>query len=179
MTVKRSNFACVAMKTMVYVFGGIMGPGRPDSGEEHHPSMAPPIERYMPIKNAWEVINIAQAPRLASFAWCKLDEGKICILGGSDGCLLNSDMFIVDFNEEKVMFQHTDFEFSTGGGHLYYRGGDSGDQTLHHIGGFNSEGINYWLTMGKKEWQESNRCHTHVIDQQSPELTDYPSAFFM
>ena len=124
MTVARSNFACVAMKTMVYVFGGIMGKGTPGSDEEHHPKLAPPIERYMPMKNAWEVINIAQAPRLATFAWCTLDEGKICVLGGTDGFLLNSDMYILDFKEEKVMIQHTDFEFSTGGGHMYYCAGN-------------------------------------------------------
>lgn len=95
---KRANFACLAMKNFVYVFGGISGLGK-GVGEEHYPMMAAPIERFMPIKNEWEVLNIACAPRLAAFAWCTLEEGKICILGGSDGNLLNSDMFIIDFNE--------------------------------------------------------------------------------
>lgn len=73
------------------------------------------------------------------------------------------------------MIQHTDFDFSTGGGHLYYR---NVDQTLHHVGGFNSEGVNYWLSMGTNHWKESDRCHTHVLDSVSPEITDVTSSFF-
>ena len=112
---------------------------------------------------------------LAAFSWCPLDEGSIVVLGGSDGSLLNSDMYVIDFKQERVMIQHTDFEFSTGMGHLFYR---PKEEILHHVGGFNSDGVNFWLKMGEKQWHESERSHMHVIDQNSPELTNNTSVFF-
>jgi hypothetical protein len=137
--------------------------------------LAAPIERYMPLKNEWEILKISQAPMLAAFSWCPLDEGSIVVLGGSDGSLLNSDMYVIDFKQERVMVQHTDFEFSTGMGHLFYR---PKEEILHHVGGFNSDGVNFWLKMGEKQWHESERSHMHVIDQNSPELTNNTSVFF-
>ena len=52
------------------------------------------------------------------------------------------------------MSQNTDFEFGTAMGTLVYR---AADRTLHHIGGVNSDGNNYWLKMGETEWNESER----------------------
>lgn len=129
----------------------------------------------MPLKNQWEVFSIAQAPRLAAFSWCPLNEGQIAVLGGSDGSILTSDLFVLDFIKESALVQHTDFEFSTGAGHLCYR---PDAEILQHVGGFNSDGINYWMRMGERIWHESERCHAHVIDSVAPELTNSGSVFF-
>ena len=123
--------------------------------------MAPPIERYMPVSDTWEEMNISGVPRLAAFSWCTTEEGKIAVLGGCDGSLLTSDLYFIDFKSETAMVQYTDFEFSTGQGHLVYR---SKDKTLHHTGGFNSEGVNFWMRMGEKTWHESKRSHSLVTD---------------
>lgn len=146
MLTPRANFACLALKNFVYVFGGIMGPSEAGA-EGHNPILAAPIERYMPISNEWQEMKISGAPRVAAFSWCPLTEGSICILGGSDGSLLSTDMYVIDFKKETVMTQYTDFEFSTAMGHLCFR---EKDNTLHHVGGFNSEGVNFWLKMGEK-----------------------------
>ena len=54
------------------------------------------IERYMPEENVWMQMTIPNTPQLAAFIWCVADD-KLIILGGSDGNLLNSDFFIVNF----------------------------------------------------------------------------------
>ena len=79
------------------------------------------------------------------------------ILGGSDGNLLNSEMFIVDMLEETCEFKPTNFEFSTGMGHLVMV-----KDELYHIGGFNSFGVNYKMKMGSGDWQAINSSHSNV-----------------
>jgi N-acetylneuraminic acid mutarotase len=153
MNFKRANFSCLAVQNFVYVYGGISSGST--GGEAHRPILASmPIERFMPASNEWEELKIVGVPRLAAFSWCKIDEGSIVVLGGSDGNLLSSDMMIIDFKEEKVKHVQTDFDFSTGCGHLVFRKSDS---TLLHIGGFNSEGVNYQMKLGDPRglWSES------------------------
>lgn len=59
---------------------------------------------------------------------------------------------IVDFKGEQVMHKYTDFEFSTGCGHLVYR---KSNDTLYHVGGFNSDGVNYQMKMSDLRWREN------------------------
>ena len=167
----RASFACLALKNFVYVFGGMSG------ANGHEPIMAPPIERYMPLKNEWEEMKINGAPRLSAFSWCPLssDEGQIVVLGGSDGCLLCQDLYIVDFKAETCMHQNTDFEFSTGSGHLVFR---PKENMLYHMGGFNSEGVNYFTKMGDNAWREDKRSHTNVTDSYATELSSNSAVFF-
>jgi hypothetical protein len=69
-------------------------------------------------------------------------------LGGSDGNLLTNELFEVTITKDSVNAQrlNSDFEFSTGMGHLVYR---KETNEIHHIGGFGSEAINYSLNLGK------------------------------
>ena len=56
---------------MVYVFGGISGQGT--GKEAHYPTIAdPPIEKYNPMMDKWEVVEIAGTPCIAAFAWCHM-----------------------------------------------------------------------------------------------------------
>jgi len=52
------------------------------------------------------------------------------------------------------------------------------DNTLHHIGGINSHGVNYWLKMGTKEWKQSERSHSLVANASALELTNNASVYF-
>ena len=82
-------------------------------------------------------------------------------MGGSDGNLLNSDLFLVDLLNESVMYKPTNFEFSTGMGHLIFR---EKEKELHHIGGFNSFGVNYKLKLGTENWEVLPSCHSNVTN---------------
>ena len=91
----RANFAIQVIKNQVYVFGGISGSEQ--GGEPWRPNLsATIIEKYMPQEDIWMTLKIPNTPSLAAFSWCTTQEGNLIILGGSDGNLLNSDMFIID-----------------------------------------------------------------------------------
>lgn len=122
------------------------------------------IEKYQPTLDVWTEISIPNVPSLAAFSWTSTDDGRLIILGGSDGNILTSDLIILNFSKDTPSVQHknTDFEFSTGMGHLIYR---EKSNELHHIGGFNSFGVNYYLKMDETNWQSSNFSYTHVISE--------------
>ena len=81
MTSARANFAAVVAKNIVYVFGGIKG--REGS---HKPVLADPIvERYDPMGNQWTELIVNNITPLAAFAWTPISEGRIAVLGGSNG----------------------------------------------------------------------------------------------
>jgi hypothetical protein len=65
---------------------------------------------------------------------------------------------------------NTDFEFSTGMGHLVYR---KESNEVHHIGGFGSEAVNYSLNLGNqsKGWHASDFNFTYVMSEKDDELT--------
>jgi len=118
-------------------------------------------------------IKIPNTPSLAAFSWCTTKEDNLIVLGGSDGNLLNSDLFIIDMLEETCEFKPTDFEFSTGMGHLLlYK------DELYHIGGFNSFGVNYKMKMGSGKWQALTSSHSHVTNQDELELTSNTSVSY-
>jgi len=49
---------------------------------------------------------------LFSFSWTSSEDGdKLIVLGGSDGNLLMSDLFIFDFSNSTCTHKSTDFEF--------------------------------------------------------------------
>jgi hypothetical protein len=66
---------------------------------------------------------VQNLPNLAATSWTSTDDGRIFVLGGSDGNLLTSDVFEVDMTTDSPSAKrlNTDFEFSTGMGHLVYR----------------------------------------------------------
>lgn len=116
-------------------------------------------------------ITIPNTPSLAAFSWCTTQDSLI-LLGGSDGNVLTSDFYIVNFLENTCEWKPTDFEFSTGMGHLVYR---KADNELQHIGGFNSMGVNYSFKMGGKSWEALSSCHSNVTGESELELTNNTS----
>ena len=149
MSTARANFAMIALQNFVYVYGGISGAGEGETA--HHPVLADPIiERYTPQNDKWDTISISMAPSLAAFAWTQIeDEAKIVILGGTNGDIMTEDFYIIDFKLENVLTRQTNFDFNTAMGKMVY------SKTLDsvvHIGGMNSEGVNYQLKMGDTDW---------------------------
>jgi hypothetical protein len=94
-------------------------------------------------------------------------------LGGTDGNLLSSDMFVIDVLGGTCDFKPTDFEFSTGMGHLVQVSDE-----LFHIGGFNSFGVNYRMKLGSGNWQAIQSSHSMVTNQSELELTGSTSVFY-
>jgi len=84
---------------MVYVFGGISGQSS-EKNQEHLPKM-PTItaEKYNPIANTWENIEIPDIQPLGAFAWTPKgkNSSEIIILGGTDGDVIQESMWTIDF----------------------------------------------------------------------------------
>ena len=79
------------------------------------------------------------APRLAAFAWCQMgDTAQIALVGGTTGDIMSDEMSIVDLQAGTA--QQTSFEFNTSMGKMCFQGSLN---TLFHIGGMNSEGIDF------------------------------------
>ena len=168
----------VALSNFVYVYGGISGCG--EGEESHHPMLAETtIERYQPKADVWEPITIAAAPRLAAFSWARLGskptDSKMVIFGGSDGNITLQDFHIVDFNDSTVQTKETNFEFNTALGHMVYHGGSD---TLHHIGGYNSEGVDYRMKISEASWTQSEKNHSLVMNATGLELMNNSSIYF-
>lgn len=171
----RANFALTALQHFVYVYGGISGHG--DDDNSHHPTLANPIiERYTPQNDIWDTIVISQVPSLGAFAWTPLgDEGKIAILGGTNGDIITEEFMIIDFKLETVLTRQTNFEFNTCQGKLVY---SESKDTLYHIGGLNSEGVDYSLKMGETEWNEMDNNHSVLLNEQRLEFCNNTSIYF-
>ena len=174
----RSNFNITVVSNQVYVFGGLAGPS---SGKTPwRPTLSTTVcERYSPSTEKWSDIIIQNLPNLAATSWTSTDDGRIFILGGSDGNLLTNELFEVTITKDSQTAKrlNTDFEFSTGMGHLVYR---KEANEIHHIGGFGSEAINYSLTLSNqsKGWQASKSQFVYVMSEKDDELTQWPSVFF-
>ena len=102
--------------------------------------MSLPLERLSPNdSDTWQIVKVENIPQLASFSWTNTDDGRLFILGGSDGNVLQLDLYEIDFRKQPlevgVKEYKTDFDFGTGMGHLIYR---KQYDELHHVGGFNS-----------------------------------------
>jgi N-acetylneuraminic acid mutarotase len=86
----RANFAHCVVNNFVYVFGGIESKG--EGKESHIPNIAKNItEKYDINSNKWEIIEIENGPPYGAFGWTPIypeNDGKIIILGGTDGDLL-------------------------------------------------------------------------------------------
>lgn len=118
----RSNFSITVFKNVVYAFGGFAGQSK--NGQPWKPEMAPTLERLDPsVSDIWSKVEIKNIPQLASFSWTNTDDGRLFIFGGSDGNILLTDLYEIDFTDQtpKVKEYFTDFEFGTGMGHLVYR----------------------------------------------------------
>lgn len=69
------------------MFGGLAGHSQ--GSEPWRPALASTIcEHYQPHLETWSEIIIQNLPNLAATSWASTDDGRIFILGGSDGSLL-------------------------------------------------------------------------------------------
>jgi hypothetical protein len=56
------------------------------------------IEKFTASTNKWEIINIPNAPSLASFGWTEgSTANELYILGGSNGLNLMQNLWKIDF----------------------------------------------------------------------------------
>lgn len=172
----RANFAILALKNIIYVYGGISGADS-QPGREKYPTLAnPPIERYTIASNSWESFTISMVTPLAAFSWCRVGEtAQIAILGGTNGEILTEDFFIIDFEAETVLQKQTNFEFNTGMGKLMHV---ESRNSLVHLGGFNSEGDDFELALGTTQWKKLHRDHSVVLNEQNLELTSQACIYF-
>jgi len=96
---RRANFCHLVLDNMVYVFGGIAGQSS-KKNEEHFPKMPTVVaEKYNPIEDSWEKIEIPHIPSLGAFAWTPKGKNtsEMIILGGTDGDVIQEAMWIIDF----------------------------------------------------------------------------------
>lgn len=98
----------------------------------------------------------------------------MAILGGSNGDILTQDMMIVDFKVASVAIKPTDFEFQTALGKMCF---SHSQNRLVHIGGLNSEGVDYSLDVGSTKWQQLDHDHSVLLNARGLELT-YSSAVY-
>lgn len=83
------------------------------------------------------------APRLAAFAWTPISEKEIFILGGTDGSLLATELWRINFGDKKAEMINSESE-SICHGHLIFK-----DNKLLVFGGKNLDGTNYALDLSQ------------------------------
>ena len=73
MSCPRSNFAMIALRNYIYVYGGISGSG--SGAQSHYPKLAEAtVERYTIASDTWETIDVKTAPKAAAFSWCQMGD---------------------------------------------------------------------------------------------------------
>jgi N-acetylneuraminic acid mutarotase len=116
----RACFASLVVDNLIYVYGGISGQGT--GKEAHYPTIAnPPVERYNPINDKWEVLEIQNATELAAFAWCQMGNSEIYILGGTDGSIIQEAGYKLDFKKGTFIEDEHMFDQSFAMNKLLYR----------------------------------------------------------
>ena len=172
----RSNFALIGLRNYMYAFGGISGTEQAE-GQAHVPTLAQAIvERYTIASDSWETVTINSAPRLAAFSWCQMgDTAQIAIVGGTNGGIMSDETCIIDLQDGTV--QSSSFEFNTCMGKMCFQ---EAKNTLFHVGGMNSEGIDYSVKLDNTErkWSDLPKNHSLVLNATRLELCNAPSVYF-
>lgn len=97
------------------------------------------------------------------------------ILGGSNGDILTEEFSIIDFKEETVLQKQTNFEFCTAMGKLCF---SESKNTVHHVGGLNSEGVDFSIELGQTEWQEREQNHSVLLNERGLEFCHSTCLYF-
>ena len=121
-------------------------------------------------------MEIRGAPSIGAFSWCQMgDTAQIAIVGGTTGDIMSDETFIIDLQAGTT--QNSSFEFNTSMGTMCYRASAS---TLYHIGGMNSEGVDYMVTLETQDctWSETGKNHSLVLNATNLELCNAPSVYF-
>ena len=82
---------------------------------------------------------------------------------------------IVDFNQESVLNRQTSFEFNTCMGTMVYH---EGQNTLYHIGGMSSQGVDYKMKLGDTKWEQIDKNHSVVVNASGLELLNNSAIYF-
>lgn len=92
----RSNFAMIALRNYIYVYGGISGSG--EGAQRHYPKLAEAtVERYTMASDTWETVSVNSAPKVAAFSWCQMgDTAQIAIVGGTNGGIMSDETCVID-----------------------------------------------------------------------------------
>jgi hypothetical protein len=132
----RANFGCQVINNKVYVFGGI------SSKSGHQPILANPVcERYDPLTNKWEAVDIQGALPIAAFGWT-ISDGKMLVVGGTDGEMLQDTVWSLDLEAGQASLLNP-MENQIAMSSVFVRG-----DTLHSIGGYGSGGMDYSCKLG-------------------------------
>lgn len=119
------------------------------------------------------------APKLAAFSWCRLsgeeEKNSIAILGGTDGNILQNELYVIDMERQTASNRPAILDFGTAMGHMFFQ---EDSTTLHHIGGISSMGVNFFLKLKDDEWEESMRSHSAVANAHAMELVNNTSLYF-
>ena len=165
----------IGLNNYVYVYGGISGSG--EGEQAHHPVLASVnVERFTVAGDSWATETINMAPKLAAFSWCQMgDSSSIAIVGGTNGDIMTDETFVIDFTAGTV--QQSGFEFNTSMGKMCYQ---QSNRTLFHIGGMNSEGVDYQVAIDNeaRKWTENGKNHSLVLNATALEFCNAPSVYF-
>ena len=103
------------------------------------------------------------------------DTPQIALVGGTNGDIMTDETCVIDLQAGTV--QQSSFEFNTSMGKMCYQVSNS---TLYHIGGMNSEGIDYQVTLdnGERKWEENQKNHSLVLNATALELCNSSSVYF-
>jgi len=103
------------------------------------------------------------------------DSSKIAVVGGTNGDIMSDETCIIDLQDCTV--QNSSFEFNTCMGRMCF---SESKNTLYHIGGMNSEGLDFKVTLDdpKRRWEEIEHNHSLVLNATKLELCNAPSVYF-
>jgi hypothetical protein len=122
----------------------------------------------------WETMSIEGAPRLAAFSWTLISDSSIAILGGTNGSIMSEELTIIDLKSKQAEQKGASYPFFTGMGHLIFR---KEENTLYHMGGLNSQGINYKIKLDQNEWQQCKQTHSIAANASCLELINNVSVY--
>ena len=164
----RANFGWQVINNQVFVFGGI------SSKQGHLPQLANPLcEKYDPITNTWQAVEIEGASPLAAFGWT-VHEEKLLIVGGTDGEMLQENCWSIDFKAGKAsLINSMDIQIAMS--KVFTRG-----NTIYSLGGYGSGGLDYTCKLGQ-DWEEFKHQHASLnmgISDQERELANMAAVFF-
>ena len=66
-------------------------------------------ERFDAKANKWESFEIANCPTIAAFGWTSLGDGKMMVLGGTDGDVMQESQWLIDFKNKSAKMEETEF----------------------------------------------------------------------
>jgi len=102
----RANFMLTVIENKVFVYGGMKG-SETDKKSIPSPVMNDIIsEVYDPVANTWTAIKFNEDIPLSCFGYTPLEDPyKYILFGGTDGGILTSNTFELDFKENKISFK--------------------------------------------------------------------------